>query len=83
LTDDPAVLQAGLDAGRIVQASDSLGAAQCMLDQAVAYAGQREQFNRVIASFQAVKHLCAEMASQLEPCRALIWYGGHALSEGD
>ena len=83
LTDDPAVLQAGLDAGRIVQAADSLGAAQCMLDQAIAYAGQREQFNRVIASFQAVKHLCAEMASQLEPCRALIWYSGHALSEGD
>lgn len=83
ISDKPEVFRAGLDAGRIVQAADSLGAAQCMLDQAVMYAGQRKQFNRVIASFQAVKHMCAEMASQLEPCRALVWYGGHALSEGD
>ena len=81
ISDDPSIIQAGIDAGRIAQAADSLGAAQCMLDQAVAYALQRKQFNRVIGSFQAVKHLCAEMASQLEPCRALIWYGGHALSQ--
>ena len=68
-----------LKAGRIVQAADTLGAAQCMLDQAVTYAKQREQFNRVIASFQAVKHMCAEMAAHLEPCRSMIWYAGHAL----
>ncbi len=58
IADAPEVLQTGLDAGRMAQAADSLGAAQCMLDQAVVYAGQREQFNRVIASFQAVKHMC-------------------------
>jgi len=81
ISEDAEVMQAGIDAGRMVQAADSLGAAQAMLDQAVAYAMQRKQFNRVIASFQAVKHLCAEMASQLEPCRSLVWYGGHALSE--
>ena len=61
-------------------AADTLGAAQNMLDQAVAYAKEREQFNRPIGSFQAVKHLCAEMAAQLEPCRALVWYAAHALS---
>ncbi|MGB1342823.1 MAG: acyl-CoA dehydrogenase family protein [Pseudomonadales bacterium] len=77
---DPGVLLAGIDAGRVIQAADSLGAAQCMLDQAVAYSLQREQFNRVIASFQAVKHMCAEMASQLEPCRSLVWYAGHAMA---
>ena len=44
-----------------------------MLDQAVAYAKQREQFNRPIGSFQAVKHMCAEMAAQLEPCAQ--WFG--------
>lgn len=70
-----------LDAGRTILAADTLGAAQNMLDQAVAYAGQREQFGRVIASFQAVKHMCAEMAAQLEPCRAFVWYAGHALAE--
>ena len=53
ISEDPEWLWAGIDAGRVIQAADSLGAAQCMLDQAVAYSMQREQFNRVIASFQA------------------------------
>ena len=42
------------------------------------YAKERQQFGRVIGSFQAVKHLCAEMAAELEPCRSLIWYAAHA-----
>ena len=50
-----------------------------MLDQAVAYAKGRVQFGRAIATFQAVKHMCAEMAASLEPCRSLVWYAGHAL----
>jgi alkylation response protein AidB-like acyl-CoA dehydrogenase len=65
-------------AGRIALAADTLGAAQSMLDKAVAYAGERQQFNRLIGSFQAVKHMCAEMAAELEPCRALLWYAAHA-----
>ncbi|HBN91005.1 MAG TPA: acyl-CoA dehydrogenase, partial [Hyphomonas sp.] len=64
-------------------AADTLGAAQCMLDKAVAYAGDRQQFGRVIGSFQAVKHLCAEMAAKLEPARALIWHAAHALDVED
>jgi len=79
LSDDPAVLDKVIDAGRVMLAADTLGAAQNMLDQAVAYAKQREQFNRPIASFQAVKHMCAEMAAALEPCRAMVWYAAHAL----
>lgn len=66
--------------GRVMHAADTLGAAQAMLDQAVAYAGTREQFGRVIGSFQAVKHLCADMAAALEPCRALVWYAAYALN---
>ncbi len=79
VTDDPAVFIHALDSGRVMQAADSLGASQCMLDQAVAYAKQRVQFNRVIASFQAVKHMCAEMVAGVEPCRSFVWYAGHAL----
>jgi alkylation response protein AidB-like acyl-CoA dehydrogenase len=67
-----------IDAGRIVLAADTLGAAQAMLDQAIAYAQERRQFNRPIGSFQAVKHMCAEMAAELEPCRSLVWYAAHA-----
>jgi alkylation response protein AidB-like acyl-CoA dehydrogenase len=78
---DSAVFEAALDIGRVALAADTLGAAQNMLDQAVEYAKQREQFNRPIGSFQAVKHMCAEMAAQLEPCRSMVWFAGHALAE--
>lgn len=75
---DEDVLASLLSAGRNSLAADTLGASQRMLDKAVAYAGERTQFNRLIGSFQAVKHLCAEMAAELEPCRALLWYAAHA-----
>ena len=74
----PELLAALRDAGWIMVAADTLGAAQVMLDKAVAYAKERRQFGRVIGSFQAVKHLCAEMAAELEPCRSLVWYAAYA-----
>jgi alkylation response protein AidB-like acyl-CoA dehydrogenase len=76
--DPTGVARRVIDAGRVMLAADTLGAAQCMLDQAVAYAGEREQFGRKIGSFQAVKHMCAEMVSMLEPCRSLVWYSAYA-----
>ncbi len=81
ISDDREVFEKAIDAAAVIMGADSLGAAQCSLDQAVIYAGQREQFNRVIASFQAVKHMCAEMVSELEPCRSMVWYAAHALAE--
>ena len=78
---DADVHRAVLDVGRVMLAADTLGASQAMLDQSVAYAKEREQFGRVIASFQAVKHMCAEMAGHLEPTRAFAWYAAHALDE--
>ena len=72
-------LLAVIDAGRLMLAADTLGAAQAMLDQAIAYAKERRQFNRPIGSFQAVKHMCAEMAAELEPCRSLVWYAAHSV----
>jgi alkylation response protein AidB-like acyl-CoA dehydrogenase len=70
-----------LDAGRVILAADILGASGRALDLAVAYAMERKQFDRVIASFQAVKHMCAEMAAELEPARSLVWYAAHAFDE--
>jgi alkylation response protein AidB-like acyl-CoA dehydrogenase len=49
-----------------------------MIAQAVAYSHERVQFDRPIGSFQAVKHLCAEMIAELEPARSLFWYAAHA-----
>lgn len=66
-----------IDAGRIMLAADSLGASQTMLDKAVDYAKERKQFGRAIGSFQAVKHMCAEMAADIEPCYALVWHAAH------
>lgn len=66
------------DAGRVMLAADTLGAAQAMLDKAVAYSQERVQFGRVIASFQALKHIAADMATEIEPSRALVWFAAHA-----
>ncbi len=77
-----AVIQRALTMGRLLLAADTLGAAQHMLDKAVAYAGERKQFDRLIGSFQAVKHMCADMAAALEPTRSFVWYAAHAVAEG-
>jgi alkylation response protein AidB-like acyl-CoA dehydrogenase len=74
----PEVLRRVIDAGRVMLAADTLGAASHMLEAAVDYAKTREQFGRPIGAFQAVRHMCAEMAAALEPCRAFIWYAAHA-----
>jgi alkylation response protein AidB-like acyl-CoA dehydrogenase len=74
----PELLSALRDAGWVLVAADTLGAAEVMLEKAVAYAKERRQFGRVIGSFQAVKHMCAEMAAELEPCRSLVWYAAYA-----
>ena len=70
-----------LGAGRIALAADLLGACERALELAVDYAKQRQQFGRPIGSFQAVKHLCAEMVAELEPARSLVWYAGHAFDQ--
>ncbi len=79
--DAATTLRRMLDAGRVMLAADTLGAGSMMIDKAVAYAKERKQFGRVIGSFQAVKHMCAEMAAELEPCRSLVWYAAHAFDE--
>ncbi|MBV9252416.1 MAG: hypothetical protein JO227_24620 [Acetobacteraceae bacterium] len=67
-----------LDAGRVLLAADTLGAAQRMLDRAVAFAKERVQFGRVIGSFQGVKYMLADCVTMLDPCRALVWYAAYA-----
>ncbi|WP_312160565.1 acyl-CoA dehydrogenase family protein [Phenylobacterium sp.] len=77
----PGTLDAVRDAAWTLLAADTLGAAEVMIEKAVAYAKERRQFGRVIGSFQAVKHMCAEMAAELEPCRALVWYAAYAFDD--
>ena len=68
-----------VDLGRLMIAADSLGAAQVMINKSVSYSKERKQFGRVIGSFQAVKHMCAEMTANIEPCYSLIWYAAHCM----
>jgi alkylation response protein AidB-like acyl-CoA dehydrogenase len=64
------VLARSLDFAALALAAESVGAAQFCLEISVEYASMRRQFGRAIGSFQAVKHLCAEMLAQVELARA-------------
>jgi hypothetical protein len=62
-----------LDGGRIGIAALGLGMAQGAFEAAVAYAKQREQFGRPIASFQAIQNMIADMATDIEASRWLTY----------
>lgn len=61
-----------LDRAAVAIACDSLGLAEAMLEATVAYASVREQFDRPIGSFQAVKHMCADMLVLITVARELV-----------
>jgi len=82
--DLPEQLQAGLHltttlAG-LALAAEQVGSAQQCLDLTLAYVSERSQFGRVIASFQAVKHRCAEMMVKLESARSMV-YGAARIAQ--
>ncbi len=62
-----------LDQSRPGVAAQALGIAQGALDKALEYARQRIQFGHPISSFQAVQHMLADMAIQVEAARALVY----------
>jgi butyryl-CoA dehydrogenase len=62
-----------LDSSRPGIAALGLGLAQGALDEAASYAKQRVQFGKPIMAFQAVQHMLADMAIQLEAARALVY----------
>jgi len=61
-----------LDGGRIGIASQAVGIGQACLDASVKYAGEREQFGRPIAAFQAIQFKLADMSTRLEAARLLV-----------
>jgi alkylation response protein AidB-like acyl-CoA dehydrogenase len=74
----------GLDEGvRFAVAAlcaEMIGVAQKVLDMSVEYSKERVQFGRPIGSFQAIKHKCAEMATELEAARAAAFYACWAVA---
>jgi alkylation response protein AidB-like acyl-CoA dehydrogenase len=71
-TGDAAAVTALRTEGALLTAAYLAGMADALTELAVAYAREREQFNRPIGSFQAVKHLCADMAVRAEVARAAV-----------
>jgi alkylation response protein AidB-like acyl-CoA dehydrogenase len=72
------VLARLLDLAAAGIAADSLGGAQHAFEMALEYSRVREQFGRKIGSFQALKHIAAEMLADIEPARSLVWYAAYA-----
>lgn len=61
-----------LNGGRITIAARGVGIAQAALDEAVAYADQREQFGQPISGFQAIQHKLADMDTKVSAARMLM-----------
>jgi len=62
-------------------AAEQIGGASAMLDATVAYTLERKQFGRLIGSFQAVKHRCADMMTKIETARSAVYLAA-AMSDG-
>ncbi|MGF1607647.1 MAG: acyl-CoA dehydrogenase family protein [Rhodothalassiaceae bacterium] len=71
----------GLDGGRLNIGACSLGGAQFALDTAIAYAKERQQFGRPIADFQATQFKLADMATELQAARLLLYQAAAKVSD--
>jgi alkylation response protein AidB-like acyl-CoA dehydrogenase len=69
------------DLSTVAAAAEMLGSMQRCLELSLDYARVRKQFGRVIGTFQAVRHMCADMATEIENTRSVVRAAGSALSE--
>jgi butyryl-CoA dehydrogenase len=72
----------GLEGGRIGIASQAVGMARAAFDAALAYAGQRQTFGKPIFEHQAVQFKLADMATQIEAARQLVWHAASLKDAG-
>jgi butyryl-CoA dehydrogenase len=70
------------DASRPGVASQALGIAQGAFEASLEYAHQRRQFGQPVSSFQAIQHILADMATQIEAARALIYQTAKMIDSG-
>jgi len=76
------LLKATLERTRISQDAYCVGAARQATDDAIAYAGQREQFGQKIGKFQAISHLLADLHVQTESARWLLYRAAWLVDQG-
>jgi alkylation response protein AidB-like acyl-CoA dehydrogenase len=62
-----------IDCSRVSVAAQALGIAQGAFDKALAYSKERRQFGQAISSFQAIQWMLADMATQLDAARLLVY----------
>jgi alkylation response protein AidB-like acyl-CoA dehydrogenase len=74
---------AGLDGGRLNIAACSLGGMQEAFDRALSYVGERRQFGRRIADFQATQFRLADMETEIEAARMILYAAARSLDAGD
>lgn len=72
-----------MDVARVLLAAEMLGGAEACLELSVEYARSREQFDRAIGSFQAIKHACAEMLIEIDATRAAVMFAAMTAAGGD
>jgi alkylation response protein AidB-like acyl-CoA dehydrogenase len=77
------IAMAGLDGGRLNIAACSLGGAQAAFEKALAYMKERRAFGKRLEEFQALQFRVADMATDLEASRTLLWRAAAALDRKD
>jgi alkylation response protein AidB-like acyl-CoA dehydrogenase len=77
------IAMSGLDGGRLNISACSLGGARACLDAARGYMGERTQFGRKLAEFQALQFKLADMATELDAARLMVWRGALSLDGDD
>lgn len=77
------IAMAGLDGGRVNIGAASLGGAQAALDKTTNYVGERKAFGKNIGSFQALQFRIADMATELDAARLMLWRAATALDTQD
>jgi alkylation response protein AidB-like acyl-CoA dehydrogenase len=68
-----ALLDAALDRGALACAASALGVCDRLITEAVTYTSERKQFGKPVGSFQAVKHMLANVKVKLEYSRPVVW----------
>ncbi len=77
------LLDAALDRGAFAVAAQMLGLTQRVLDVAIDYSAQRKQFGKPIGSYQALKHLLADVAIRYEFARPVVYRAACAIAGND
>lgn len=72
-----------LQGERLIGAAGAVGSAERIYELALNYAQSREAFNRPISNFQVISHLLAEMKTEIEVCRELVYATAYRFSKGE